>query len=111
MRFGGTVSCIPTIDNALTLGSGGVFGKSTSISAYRSYLTLANTAAQKVGKVLLDIDGETTGVEGLVPVESTTGNNYVYTVNGTLVNTTGQTAGLAKGVYIKNNKKIVVMAD
>ena len=108
VRFGGTVSSIPTIDNALTLGRGGVFGKSTSIGAYRSYLTLRNNAPQKVGKVMLDIDGETTGIEGLVTAEPAAGNNYVYTVNGTLVNTTGQTAGLAKGVYIKNNKKIVV---
>ena len=108
VRFGGTVSSIPAIDNALTLGSGGVFGKSSSISAYRSYLTLASNAVQKVGKVSIGIDGETTGIEGLVSVGSSAGNNYVYTVNGTLVNTTGETAGLAKGVYIINNKKIVV---
>lgn len=56
--------------------------------------------------------GPTTAIKGVETVPSADASGaagkYVYAIDGKLVNTTGNIEGLAKGIYVKNGKKIVV---
>lgn len=52
-------------------------------------------------------DGQTTYIDG-VTVRPTQAPAGVYTLNGQLVSRDGKTAGLAKGIYVVNGKKVVV---
>ena len=51
-------------------------------------------------------DGSTTGISNVSTADGTVGDGRVYTLGGQYVGTTAE--GLQPGVYIRNNKKIVI---
>lgn len=53
-------------------------------------------------------DANTTGVEKITIVAGEGDNVAVYSLNGQLVSSNGETSNLPKGVYIKNGKKFIV---
>lgn len=108
VRFGGAMSAAP-LTNGYTIDGEGVFGKSDNVVGYRAYVTMSDATAQRVSKISIGVDGHTTGI--CVPTITsapTATDNCIYTISGSLVNTTGDITGLAKGIYIKNNKKIII---
>ena len=67
----------------------------------------ANSKIKSISLGLED-DSETTGVKMIsIPVENKQGDN-VYTIDGRLINNTGDIEGLPSGIYIKNHQKIYV---
>ena len=96
-----------------TFNSNGSFGptKSGVVKAFRAYVLKENAAANSKIKSIslgLEDDSETTGVKMIsIPVENKQGDN-VYTIDGRLINNTGDIEGLPSGIYIKNHQKIYV---
>lgn len=82
-------------------------GDNAKINAFSAYLTL--TEAQGAKPILLAIGGETTGINAATIAN---GNETVkvYNLQGCLIATTKSLNDLhlASGVYIVNNKKVIV---
>lgn len=82
-------------------------GETAKINAFSAYLTLTEVQAAK--PILLAIGGETTGIN---PATIANGNETVkvYNLQGCLVATAKSLNDLhlANGVYIVNNKKVIV---
>ena len=92
------------------LNANGLFqkgGETAMINAFSAYLTL--TEAQEAKPILLAIGGETTGINAATIAN---GNETVkvYNLQGRLVATAKSLNDLrlASGVYIVNNKKVIV---
>lgn len=92
------------------LNTNGLFqkgGETAKINAFSAYLTL--TEAQEAKPILLAIGGETTGINAATIAN---GNETVkvYNLQGRLVATVKSLNDLhlANGVYIVNNKKVIV---
>lgn len=92
------------------LNTNGLFqkgGETAKINAFSAYLTL--TEAQEAKPILLAIGGETTGINAATIAN---GNETVkvYNLQGCLVATAKSLNDLhlANGVYIVNNKKVIV---
>ena len=92
------------------LNADGLFqkgGETAKINAFSAYLTL--TEAQEARPILLAIGGESTGINAATIAN---GNETVkvYNLQGRLVATTKSLNDLhlASGVYIVNNKKVIV---
>lgn len=92
------------------LNANGLFqkgGETAKINAFSAYLTL--TEAQEAKPILLAIGGETTGINAATIAN---GNETVkvYNLQGRLVATAKSLNDLhlANGVYIVNNKKVIV---
>ena len=82
-------------------------GETAKINAFSAYLTLSE--AQEAKPILLAIGGETTGINAATIAN---GNETVkvYNLQGCLVATAKSLNDLhlANGVYIVNNKKVIV---
>lgn len=82
-------------------------GETAKINAFSAYLTLSE--AQEARPILLAIDGESTGINAATIAN---GNETVkvYNLQGCLIATTKSLNDLhlASGVYIVNNKKVIV---
>lgn len=92
------------------LNAGGLFqkgGETAKINAFSAYLTLSE--AQEARPILLAIGGESTGIDAATIAN---GNETVkvYNLQGCLIATTKSLNDLhlASGVYIVNNKKVIV---
>lgn len=81
------------------------------VKAFRAYVLKENAVANSRIKSIafgLGDDSETTGVKMIsIPVENKQGDD-VYTIDGRLINNTGDIEGLPSGIYIKNHQKIYV---
>lgn len=114
VSFGGTLTSMTGKGNEYeTFNSNGSFGptKSGVVKAFRAYVLKENAAANSKIKSIslgLEDDSETTGVKMIsIPVENIQGDD-VYTIDGRLINNTGDIEGLPSGIYIKNHQKIYV---
>lgn len=114
VSFGGTLTSMTGKGSEYeTFNSNGSFGptKSGVIKAFRAYVLKENAAANSRIKSIafgLGDDSETTGVKMIsIPVENIQGDD-VYTIDGRLINNTGDIEGLPSGIYIKNHQKIYV---
>ena len=114
VSFGGTLTSMTGKGSEYeTFNSNGSFGptKSGVVKAFRAYVLKENAAANSKIKSIslgLEDDSETTGVKMIsIPVENKQGDN-VYTIDGRLINNTGDIEGLPSGIYIKNHQKIYV---
>ena len=114
VSFGGTLTSMTGKGSEYeTFNSNGSFGptKSGVVKAFRAYVLKENAAANSKIKSIslgLEDDSETTGVKMIsIPVENKQGDN-VYTIDGRLINNTGDIEGLPSGIYIKNHHKIYV---
>ena len=60
--------------------------------------------------MLLEFEGgELTGIRNIkAEAEATAAAGGLYDLNGRLVNTSGSTDGLQKGIYIVGGKKVIV---
>lgn len=95
-----------------TFNTDGSFGIQTegSILPFRMQLTVANNSISQNAPMLFSIgtgNGSTTGINQIIG-SHTASAGKVYSIDGRLINTTGSTQGLTKGVYVKNGKKIIV---
>ena len=90
--------------------SGNKFWYSTGISnikGYRAYFTLQDEIDFSSGvNIGVKIDGDATAVEGLTT--STRIDENVYTVSGVNLGKNVDTKKLQPGIYIVNNKKVIV---
>jgi len=88
-------TCVILVDNGEGTGEG-------------DYLTFFDETSG--AKSFHSVFGEEGFVTGLEEVEVVAGkdNHVIYGLNGTVASRNGSTEGLAKGVYIRNGKKIVV---
>ena len=114
VSFGGTLTSMTGKGSEYeTFNSNGSFGptKSGVVKAFRAYVLKENAAANsKIKSIFLGLedDSETTGVKMIsIPVENKQGDD-VYTIDGRLINDTGDIEGLPSGIYIKNHHKIYV---
>lgn len=114
VSFGGTLTSMTGKGSEYeTFNSNGSFGptKSGVVKAFRAYVLKENAAANSKIKSIslgLEDDSETTGVKMIsIPVENIQGDG-VYTIDGRLINNTGDIEGLPSGIYIKNHQKIYV---
>ncbi|MCD8305961.1 MAG: hypothetical protein LUC49_04800 [Prevotella sp.] len=89
-------------------------GKTAKVGGFRAYLDaseLGNTSAQSLS-IIFD-DGTTTSIEELDGgVNAENSRVRVYSVDGKLIKVAGAgeaTKGLARGVYVVDGKKVVVM--
>ena len=62
----------------------------------------------KVRSISLGIDDETTGINIITMPTAESPDNAIYSIDGTLINMSGNTAGLPSGIYIKNHKKVII---
>ena len=90
--------------------SGNKFWYSTGVSnikGYRAYFTLDNNIDFSSGiNINVNIDGDATAVEGLTT--STRIDDNVYTISGVNLGKNVDTKKLQPGMYIVNNKKVIV---
>ena len=114
VSFGGTLTSMTGKGSEYeTFNSNGSFGptKSGVVKAFRAYVLKENAAANSRIKSIafgLGDDSETTGVKMIsIPVENKQGDD-VYTIDGRLINNTGDIEELPSGIYIKNHQKIYV---
>ena len=114
VSFGGTLTSMTGKGSEYeTFNSNGSFGptKSGVVKAFRAYVLKENAAANSRIKSIafgLGDDSETTGMKMIsIPVENKQGDD-VYTIDGRLINNTGDIEGLPSGIYIKNHQKIYV---
>lgn len=85
-------------------------GDNATINAFHAYLDLNLTDEQAAKPILLAIDGETTGINAATIAAGSNEAVKVYNLQGCLVATAKSMDDLhlASGVYIVNNKKVVV---
>ena len=85
-------------------------GDNATINAFHAYLDLNLTDEQAAKPILLAIDGETTGINAATIAAGSNEAVKVYNLQGCLVATAKSLDDLhlASGVYIVNNKKMVV---
>ena len=85
-------------------------GDNATINAFHAYLDLNLTDEQAAKPILLAIDGEATGINAATIAAGSNEAVKVYNLQGCLVATAKSMDDLhlASGVYIVNNKKMVV---
>lgn len=96
-----------------TFNTDGSFGIQTegSILPFRMQLTVTNNSISQNAPMLFSIgtgNGSTTGINQIFGSNQPASAGKVYGIDGRLVNNTGATQGLAKGVYVKNGKKFII---
>lgn len=91
----------------------GTFGKHKyqTLNPFRMYLKVTSnnniSANSPVFYSSINPNGGTTGINA-VHTDAAQKSALIYSIDGKLVSSNGSTAGLAKGVYIQNGKKVVV---
>lgn len=91
----------------------GTFGKHKydALNPFRMYLKVTSnnniSANSPVFYSSINPNGGTTGINA-VRTDAAQKSALIYSIDGKLVSSNGSTAGLAKGVYIQNGKKVVV---
>lgn len=112
VRFGGTYKRMSELDENVykTFYTDGMFYDGKVVTPYRAYIYYkANTAAQAaVQSISWGVGDETTGIKYIVTLKPTIKDNKVFTLDGKLVNQTGDTKSLKKGIYIINGHKIFI---
>lgn len=111
VRFGGSYQKMDNLDGNVykTFASDGRFYEAERVKPFRAYVYKANAAAQAmVQSITWGLGDETTGIKFIETPEQTAKSNKVFTLDGKLVNQTGDTKSLKKGVYIVNGRKIFI---
>lgn len=111
VKFCGTFKKLNDLDNTIyrTFGADGRFYGDNSVSSFRAYIYKANLAAQaSIQNISWGLGDETTGIKYLVTPEPKSTANKIFTLDGKLVNQTGDTKSLKKGIYIINGRKIII---
>ena len=112
VSFGGTLTTMTGKGSEYeTFNSNGSFGPTNNgvVKAFRAYVLKENAAAMsKVTSISFGLgDGDNTTGINTISIPSVA-NGAIYSIDGRLVSADGKTAGLPSGIYIKNNKKIVI---
>lgn len=111
VRLGGTYQYKSNLDPELykTFMSTGQFGGSDHILPYRAYVYKANAETQAAVKsIILGFSDETTSIKYINTPENSRKDANVFTLDGRLINQTGDTKSLEKGIYIINGRKIII---
>lgn len=80
-------------------------GEHATFKGFSAYLTLSET--QEAKNIVLGIDGEATGISNIA-AESNGQIDKVYNLQGIQVGTTASLKNLENGIYVINNKKVVI---
>lgn len=111
VRFGGTYQRMEGLDKTVykTFYTDGRLYNGEVVTPFRAYLYKANATAQAaVQSITWGVGDETTGIKYIVTPEPKLTSNKVFTLDGKLVNQTGDTKSLKKGIYIINGRKIII---
>lgn len=97
-------------EECYTFNADGTFGLTDGNDPYRMSITITDTEGKAAPKCLsVGFDGGgTTGINGVKGADTSAKASGIYTLSGVLVSSNGSTQGLAKGIYVKDGKKIVV---
>ncbi len=85
--------------------------KGTKTKGFRGWLQTTDPSAQAITSISINgvVDGETTGIEGLIESPQVLNEvNGVYNLSGQLVRNGSSIEGLSRGIYIVGGKKVVV---
>jgi len=85
--------------------------KNTTMKAFRCWLEIQGWEAiySNISSLAFAIDGETTGIEGLTVNGKEIVDGKVYTLSGACLGNAQDLQGeLPRGIYIVNNKKVIV---
>ena len=83
----------------------------TTMKAFRCWLEVAGWESDNasVSSIAFSVDGETTGIEGLTVNGKEIVDGKVYTLSGACLGNAQDLQGkLPRGIYIVNNKKVIV---
>lgn len=111
VRFGGTYLYKSGLDKKAnyTFMSSGGFAESDHVLPFRAYIYKANLTTQiSVESISWGIGDETTGIKEIPIISNTSKDNRIFTLDGKLVNQTGNPNNLPKGIYIINGRKISI---
>ena len=114
VSYGGALSTMTGVGSEYeTFNSNGTFGptKGGQVKAFRAYVLKEDAVTQgRVKSISFGIEGNdgTTNIETIVDSPEKNTDKMVYSIDGRLVNTTGNVIGLPSGIYIKNHQKIYV---
>lgn len=114
VSYGGALSTMSGMGSEYeTFNSNGTFGptKGGQVKAFRAYVLKEDAVTQgRVKSISFGIEGNdgTTNIETIVDSPEKNTDKMVYSIDGRLVNTTGNVIGLPSGIYIKNHQKIYV---
>ncbi len=111
VRFGGTYQYKSNLDKEAnyTFMSNGGFAMSDHVLPFRAYIYKADLTTQiSVESISWGIGDETTGIKEIPITPATSKEKRVFTLDGKLVNQTGNSNNLPKGVYIINGRKISI---
>ena len=114
VSYGGALSTMSGVGSEYeTFNSNGTFGptKGGQVKAFRAYVLKEDAVTQgRVKSISFGIEGNdgTTNIETIVDSSEKNTDKMVYSIDGRLVNTTGNVIGLPSGIYIKNHQKIYV---
>ena len=112
VSFGGSLTTMTGKGSEYeTFNSNGSFGPTNNgvVKAFRAYVLKENAAAMsKVTSISFGLgSGDNTTEINTISIPSVA-NGAIYSIDGRLVSAEGKTAVLPSGIYIKNNKKIVI---
>ena len=109
ITYNGCFNPVTDTNNVWSFNSDGSFGPHSgkTLNAFRMYLTIDPTTSAKINRISIG-DMGTTGIQSVIREQSAKISNAIYTIDGRLVNQTGSTEGLAKGLYIQGGKKLIV---
>ena len=99
-------------DHALYLSDNKLYSSNnTTMKAFRCWLEVAGWESDNasVSSIAFSVDGETTGIEGLTVNGKEIVDGKVYTLSGACLGNAQDLQGkLPRGIYIVNNKKVIV---
>ena len=99
-------------DHALYLSDNKLYSsKNTTMKAFRCWLEIQGWEAiySNISSLAFAVDGETTGIEGLTVNGKEIVDGKVYTLSGACLGNAQDLQGkLPRGIYIVNNKKVIV---
>ncbi len=99
-------------DHALYLSDNKLYSsKNTTMKAFRCWLEIEGWEAiySNISSLAFAVDGETTGIEGLTVNGKEIVDGKVYTLSGACLGNAQDLQGkLPRGIYIVNNKKVIV---
>ncbi len=109
ITYNGCFTPVTDTNNVWSFNSDGSFGphSGNTLNAFRMYLTIDPTTSAQINRISIGDIG-TTGIRNTIMEQSAKISNTIYTIDGRLVNQTGSTEGLAKGLYIQGGKKLIV---
>ena len=107
----GNYSPIASLKNAYFINDNTFYfadeASDVKVNGFRAYITVAGSGQAAINKMLINVDGEVTGIKDVI-VDQDGSDNAVYNLNGQKVAEDNTNMNrLPKGIYIVNGKKYI----